>query len=256
MKTILLADDDANLRTLLRTTLDDPEYRVLEAADGTTALELAGKERPDLVVLDWTMPGMSGLEVAKALGQDPATAHIPVIMLTAKGQEMDKEQWRAIGVYAYLIRPFSPLELLEEVEEALGVKDRRYLKSGEPHSQAASRGGDSEVKLMVVEGPDKGKVLYAETPPVSIGRAPDNDIHIPRDRKMSRRHARIVKVQSGYFLEDLGSTNGTFYQGVRITSRVEIFHGDVFKCGETTFRFVAKRGGTTTVVASPTGGTK
>ncbi|MEW6297786.1 MAG: response regulator [Thermodesulfobacteriota bacterium] len=120
VKTILLADDEANLRTLVRTTLDDPAYRILEAADGASALALARQERPDLLVLDWMMPGMSGVEVATALRQDPATAHIPIILLTARGQEKDKEQGQALGLYAYLVKPFSPLELLEKVQEVLG----------------------------------------------------------------------------------------------------------------------------------------
>ncbi len=122
MKTILLADDEAHLRTLVRTTLDDPAYRILEAADGISALELARKEHPDLLVLDWMMPGMSGIDVATALRQDPATAHIPIIMLTAKGQEKDKEQERILRLSAYLVKPFSPLELLEKVQEVLEEK--------------------------------------------------------------------------------------------------------------------------------------
>jgi CheY-like chemotaxis protein len=66
MKTILLADDEANLRMLVHTTLDDPQYRLLEAGDGATALNLARQERPDLLVLDWMMPGMTGIDVALA----------------------------------------------------------------------------------------------------------------------------------------------------------------------------------------------
>ena len=120
MKTILLADDEANLRTLVHTTLEDPRYRIIEAADGVTALEAARKDIPDLVILDWMMPGMTGIEVAKALRQDAATAHIPIIMLTAKGQEKDKAQGRTCGIDAYLVKPFSPLELLEKVQEILG----------------------------------------------------------------------------------------------------------------------------------------
>lgn len=120
MKTILLADDEANLRMLVHTTLDDPQYKILEAADGTAALELAKQEHPDLLVLDWMMPGMTGIEVARALRNDTNTSHIPIIMLTAKGQEKDKEQGRALGTYAYLVKPFSPLELLEKVQEVLG----------------------------------------------------------------------------------------------------------------------------------------
>lgn len=119
MKTLLLADDEANLRMLARITLDDPDYRILEAADGTTALSLARTEHPDLLVLDWMMPGLTGIEVARLLRQDPTTSDIPIIMLTAKGQVADKEQGEAQGTYAYLVKPFSPLELLEKVESAL-----------------------------------------------------------------------------------------------------------------------------------------
>jgi CheY-like chemotaxis protein len=120
MKTILLADDEAYLRKLVCTTLADPAYRIVEAADGPAALALARQERPDVVVLDWMMPGLSGIEVAKALRQDPATANIPIIMLTAKGQATDQAQGRALGTSAYLIKPFSPLELLEAVQAVLG----------------------------------------------------------------------------------------------------------------------------------------
>lgn len=120
MKTILLADDEANLRILVRTTLDDSDYHILEAADGTAALDLARRQCPDLLVLDWMMPGINGLDVARALRQDPSTAHIPIIMLTARGQETDKAQGHSLGTYAYLVKPFSPLELLQKVREALG----------------------------------------------------------------------------------------------------------------------------------------
>jgi two-component system phosphate regulon response regulator PhoB len=120
MKTILLADDEANLRLLVHTTLTNSQYRVLEAVDGAQALVLARTEHPDLLVLDWMMPDLSGIEVARVLRQDPATAHIPIIMLTAKGQERDKEQGRVLGAYAYLVKPFDPLELLAQVQAVLG----------------------------------------------------------------------------------------------------------------------------------------
>lgn len=119
MKTLLLADDEATLRMLARITLDDPEYRILEACDGTTALTLARTEHPDLLVLDWMMPGLTGIEVAQLLRQDPRTADIPIIMLTAKGQAPHTEREQACDTYAYLVKPFSPLELLEKVEAAL-----------------------------------------------------------------------------------------------------------------------------------------
>lgn len=117
MKTILLADDEAHLRTLVRTTLDQPGYRILESEDGATALALARSERPDVVVLDWMMPNMTGIEVMTALRRDAATANLPIILLTAKGQRADVTQALASGATAYLAKPFSPLELLTKVDE-------------------------------------------------------------------------------------------------------------------------------------------
>ncbi len=119
MKTILLADDEANLRKLVRWTLDDPQYRILDASSGSAALELARQERPDLLLLDWMMPGLSGIEVIKKLREDPVLASIPVIMLTARGQEKDRERALALGLHSYLVKPFSPLELIEKVQEVL-----------------------------------------------------------------------------------------------------------------------------------------
>jgi CheY-like chemotaxis protein len=116
---ILLADDEENLRMLVRTTLEDPEYEILEAGDGPATLEVARKQLPDVVVLDWMMPGMSGIEVARALRADPATREIPILMLTAKGQEADYRQAEALGVEAYLVKPFSPLDILDRIQRIL-----------------------------------------------------------------------------------------------------------------------------------------
>lgn len=119
MKTILVADDEEDLRAIVKMTLEDPRYRIIEAADGNTALTLIRQEHPDLVILDWMMPGQSGIEVGKALREEPATAMLPVIMLTAKDDKAAQEEGLSIGVFAYLIKPFSPLQLLEKVRQAL-----------------------------------------------------------------------------------------------------------------------------------------
>jgi len=94
-------------------------YRVLEAATGTSALELTRRERPDLVVLDWTMPGSSGIEILTALRQDPLTATMPVIMLTGKEEEADRARAAALGAYAFLVKPVSPPQLLKTIQAAL-----------------------------------------------------------------------------------------------------------------------------------------
>jgi class 3 adenylate cyclase len=134
------------------------------------------------------------------------------------------------------------------------MEKRQTSESGAFTGVAGLRGGG--VEITVAEGADKGKILRTEQLPVLIGRAPDNDIHVPLDRKMSRQHAKVLKVGNRYFLEDLGSTNGTFAHGAKVSGRVEIFHGEHFVCGETTFRFVLKeqdlpREDATVVVAAP-----
>jgi len=121
MNTILIADDEDSLRLLIRTTLESAEVTLLEATDGNTALEIARQELPDLIVLDWMMPGKNGIEVVKELRADPRTAGIAIVMLTAMGQEQDRKQGLAAGVQAFLVKPFSPLELLERVQAVLRV---------------------------------------------------------------------------------------------------------------------------------------
>ena len=118
MKTLLIADDDPDLRLLLHTTLEEPAYRILEASDGESALHLVRQERPDVVILDRMMPKLDGLEVARAVLADPTVRHIPLILLTALEQPAAGEP--APEVFAYLVKPFSPLQLLETVRQALG----------------------------------------------------------------------------------------------------------------------------------------
>ncbi len=100
-------------------TLEDPGYRLLEAEDGVVAWELIQAERPDLVILDWMMPNKNGKEVAHAMRSNPATKDIPIIMLSARDRIEDRQEAEEMGMYAYLIKPFSPLQLLEKVQHAL-----------------------------------------------------------------------------------------------------------------------------------------
>ena len=119
MHKILLADDQEELRLLLEATLEDEGYELIEAATGPEALSLARSEMPSLVVLDWMMPGMSGLEVAQALKLDPATAGMPIILLTARNQAEDRHKGHSAGISLYLSKPFSPIELVEHVDRLL-----------------------------------------------------------------------------------------------------------------------------------------
>jgi CheY-like chemotaxis protein len=117
--TVLLCDDEDVLRQLVRATLDNGEYSIVEATDGDESLELARRLRPDVIVLDMMMPGRSGLEVLEELRGDPKLASTPVIMLTARARQADREAAAAAGADRYLAKPFSPLELISLVEELL-----------------------------------------------------------------------------------------------------------------------------------------
>ena len=123
-KKILIADDEQPLRLLVRATLEDESgeerYQIIEAADGNEALEMARKERPELTLLDIQMPGLSGLEVCKVLKSDPITSDLMIVMLTAKGQQSDRERGFAAGADDYFAKPFSPLELLQLVDRVMG----------------------------------------------------------------------------------------------------------------------------------------
>ena len=118
-KTILIADDEPNIRQLVAFTLRRRGYTIIEAEEGKTALDLIRRERPDLAVLDVMMPGLSGIAIVQQLTRDPNVADIPVILLSAKGQGVEIEEGLASGAQLYLVKPFSPRELAERVAEML-----------------------------------------------------------------------------------------------------------------------------------------
>ena len=122
MKTILIADDHDHLRLLVSKTLGGPDYRIVEARDGDEAYSLAMTESPELLILDWMMPGKSGIQVVEALRKDPGFRDVPVIMLTARAQNADRNRAVTLGVHSYLVKPFSPIELMETVEKILGER--------------------------------------------------------------------------------------------------------------------------------------
>jgi len=118
--TILVADDDPSILDMLRTRLGAAGYRVLTAADGTDAIDLARRELPRLVVLDVMMPTMSGWEVARELRADPATQPVKIIMLTAIGPGMNEMTSPLYGADAYLDKPFEFTALEAEIARLLG----------------------------------------------------------------------------------------------------------------------------------------
>lgn len=123
MRKILLVDDDEMVRELVAATLKGGDYTLLQASDGQRGLAIAREQSPDLIFLDVNMPVMDGVSVCRAIKADPATERINVIMLTALGQDADRERARHAGANGYFTKPFSPLNLLRKVDEILGPAD-------------------------------------------------------------------------------------------------------------------------------------
>jgi CheY-like chemotaxis protein len=122
MKKILIVDDELQMRELVEVTLAFGDYNILHAANADQALAVAGAEFPDLILLDVTMPDSSvdGFEVCRRLKSDPSTQAISIVMLTARSQKKDFEKGQLAGADGYFTKPFSPLQLLNKVEDLLG----------------------------------------------------------------------------------------------------------------------------------------
>jgi two-component system alkaline phosphatase synthesis response regulator PhoP len=114
-RTVLVADDDPALRRLIETTLGSRDFDLLHAGDGEEALRIARQQHPELVLLDVNMPKLNGFEVCRQLKNQPDTAGIKVVMLTARGADVDRAKGRDAGADDYFIKPFSPVKLLNKV---------------------------------------------------------------------------------------------------------------------------------------------
>jgi two-component system phosphate regulon response regulator PhoB len=120
--TVLIIDDEIHIRRLTARVLEMAGYHVLEAASGTQALRVIEKTRPDVITCDIAMPGMDGFEVLQALKAQPTTAEIPVIMLTAIGEEKNAAQATALGAADYITKPFSSTNLIETIKRQLAIR--------------------------------------------------------------------------------------------------------------------------------------
>lgn len=121
-KRILLVDDEEAILELVSATLGhDDGYQFVLARDGEEALNIARRDKPDLIILDILMPKKDGYYVCRTLKEDPETAHIKVVILTALAQELDCQKALASGADGYLTKPFSPMALLEKLEQSLTV---------------------------------------------------------------------------------------------------------------------------------------
>jgi CheY-like chemotaxis protein len=117
LRRVLVIDDDRLILEVLETVLDLEEFDVVTAEDGESGLDRLREHRPDVVVCDVMMPGLDGLEVCRRIKADPETADVPVVLLTARDREEDRAAGEAAGCDAYVIKPFSPLHLIDVIGE-------------------------------------------------------------------------------------------------------------------------------------------
>ena len=122
MGRVLVVDDEPDVLLLCRLNLQQRGHELLEAADGSTALEIARELHPDVIVLDLMLPGISGYDVLEALQRDPETTNIPVLVLTAKSLRADRERSHGLGASAFLTKPFLPNELCEMVDSLVAPR--------------------------------------------------------------------------------------------------------------------------------------
>ena len=117
---IIAADDEAHILHIVSMKLRNAGYEVITAMDGEEALDLCQSERPDMLITDYQMPYMSGLELCKELRRDESTRSIPALMLTARGFDIESDEMTEAGISAVLAKPFSPREVLQRVKELIG----------------------------------------------------------------------------------------------------------------------------------------
>lgn len=129
--TILIVDDESSIRELVKFNLQKEGYSIIETDNGLSAVTMAKTDKPDLIVLDLMLPGMDGLEVCRTLKGQQSTTAIPIVMLTAKDEEIDKIIGLELGADDYLTKPFSPRELVARVKAVLRRSHKESVLEGE-----------------------------------------------------------------------------------------------------------------------------
>ena len=136
---VLIVEDEAALVTMLRYNLESEGYRVSEAVDGEEAILLVIEEPPDLILLDWMLPSLSGIEVCRRIRRNESARDVPIIMLTARGEDSDRVRGLDSGADDYITKPFSPRELMARV--------RAVLRRSQPSDSERLVYGDIEMDL-------------------------------------------------------------------------------------------------------------
>ncbi len=121
---VLIVDDESHIRLLLEQTLEDLEdqgVEILSASNGTSAVEIIREERPEIIYLDVMMPGMNGYDVCHVVRKELGMEDVYIVMLTAKGQEFDKQRGLEVGADIYVTKPFNPDDIIERTSRVLGI---------------------------------------------------------------------------------------------------------------------------------------
>jgi two-component system phosphate regulon response regulator PhoB len=224
---ILIVEDETALIEILRYNLEKEGFRISTAVDGEEALTAIAENKPDIVILDWMLPLISGLEICRQLRRKPETRDLPIIMLTARGEEVDRVRGLEVGADDYISKPFSPSELVARVRALLrrskpamsndlltyagvvmDLSSHRVLRNGRPIHL-----GPTEFRLLrfLMERPGRvysreqlldavwGRDIYVEARTV--------DVHIRRLRKAlnAPKEADLIRTvrSAGYALDEL-----------------------------------------------------
>ena len=124
MTKILVAEDERDIRELISFTLQFAGFEIVSASNGAEAVELAQQELPDLILMDVRMPRMTGYQACEALKLQPETSETPIVFLSAKGQESEIQEGLGAGAVRYILKPFAPDDLTEQVRQVLAELDR------------------------------------------------------------------------------------------------------------------------------------
>ncbi len=121
---ILVVDDEINITQILEFSIGSEGYEVITARNGEDAIDKARREQPDLIVLDIMMPKIDGYEACRILKANPLTKNIPVVLLTAKGRDIDKRLGYEVGATDYIVKPFSPSKLIDRIQQLLSLSKK------------------------------------------------------------------------------------------------------------------------------------
>ena len=158
-KHILIVDDEQDIRNLLKFNLDNENYKTILVEDGETAISAARKSNPDLIILDLMLPGIQGLDVCRILKNSDDTSNIPILMLTAKGEEVDIVKGLELGADDYVVKPFSVKVLLARVNNILKRKPKPEKDNVLEFDNLIIHPGKHEVNI---EGGEKVDLTFSE----------------------------------------------------------------------------------------------